>query len=88
MNKILPCPFCGGEAKVYTGSFGEKFVTCIDEKQCGGRLGTGVWFTTDEKAIEVWNKRPPVCICPDNCTDEACPVCIPEGDTRLRGIYA
>ena len=28
--------------------------------------------------------EPPKCICPDECHDEACPVCIPEGDTSYR----
>ena len=82
---IKPCPFCGSEAKVYTGGFGEKYVSCTNNN-CGGSLDGGIWFTTDEKAIEIWNKRPPVCICPDYAHDEACPVCIPEGDTRFKGL--
>ena len=55
----LPCPFCGKTAKLNTGDFGEKFFTCSDDN-CGGRLGTGIWFPTDEQAIEVWNRRAPI----------------------------
>lgn len=58
MNEIKSCPFCGGEAEVNTGAFGEKFVSCKNEKQCGGRLGSAVWFNNEEKAIEIWNQRP------------------------------
>ena len=54
--QIKSCPFCGSQAKVVGGGFGERFVSCIN-RNCGGRLGSGIWFTTDEKAIEVWNQR-------------------------------
>jgi hypothetical protein len=39
------------------GGFGECFVTCADDN-CGGRLGTGIWFTTAAQAMDVWNRRP------------------------------
>lgn len=54
--EIKPCPFCGGPAEMNRGGFGEVFVTCSDE-QYGGRLGSGIWFTEEYKAIEVWNRR-------------------------------
>jgi len=57
MNELKPCPFCGGKAEIFSGGFGERFVACSDVKQCGGRLGTGVWFTNDEDAIKIWNTR-------------------------------
>jgi len=54
---LKPCPFCGGVAEINHGGFGERFVTCADDK-CGGRLGAGVWFTTVAQAIDAWNRRP------------------------------
>jgi hypothetical protein len=57
--KIKPCPFCGEEAEVNNGGFGEKYVTCKNN-QCGGSLSGSIWFTSDEEAIEVWNRRPPM----------------------------
>ena len=54
---LLPCPFCGGCAEMNHGGFGECFVTCADDN-CGGRLGTGIWFTTATQAMDVWNRRP------------------------------
>jgi len=54
---LLPCPFCGGRADMNHGGFGECFVTCADDN-CGGRLGTGIWFTTAAQAMDVWNRRP------------------------------
>jgi hypothetical protein len=47
-NKLLPCPFCGGEAKLdeYCGRYN---VFCTSE-QCG-------WHDTAAEAIEAWNKR-------------------------------
>lgn len=54
---LLPCPFCGGRAEMNLGGFGECFVTCADDN-CGGRLGTGIWFTTAAQAMDVWNRRP------------------------------
>jgi len=53
---LLPCPFCGGRAEMNHGGFGEFFVTCANDN-CGGRLGTGIWFTTVAQAIDVWNRR-------------------------------
>jgi len=54
--RIKPCPFCGSVAIVGRGGFGEYFVTCAN-LNCGGRLGTGIWFTSEEDAIKVWNVR-------------------------------
>jgi len=54
---LLPCPFCGGRAEMNYGGFGECFVTCADDN-CGGRLGTGIWFTAAAQAMDVWNRRP------------------------------
>lgn len=46
--KLLPCPFCGGEAELdeYCGKY---VVFCTNEK-CN-------WHNTEAEAIEAWNTR-------------------------------
>jgi len=53
---LLPCPFCGGEASMNIGGFGERFVTCSDDN-CGGRMGCGIWAANEIVASELWNRR-------------------------------
>ncbi|MBQ9784280.1 MAG: Lar family restriction alleviation protein [Clostridia bacterium] len=48
-EEIKPCPFCGGEAELYSG--GIKYVLC---KEC---LATSCDFKTEAEAIEAWNRR-------------------------------
>lgn len=54
MNKLKPCPFCGGKPFAYpsgspsNGNFKE--VICV---RCGCRTDR----FRDEKAVEVWNRR-------------------------------
>jgi len=55
-SNIKPCPFCKGTAEINTGNFGEKYISCSNDN-CGCRFGTGIWFTKEELAIEIWNKR-------------------------------
>ena len=72
MIKLKPCPFCGGEAKLFV-SDGGVCVMCVNgfEKNCGCRTG---WYddssyidgmngwrkselTAVDRAIEAWNRR-------------------------------
>jgi hypothetical protein len=55
-NNLLCCPFCGSQASIKKGDFGERFVTC-DNDGCGGRLGTSCWQTDDAMAARAWNYR-------------------------------
>lgn len=52
-NKLKPCPFCGGKAKIFPtpDDFGYG-VEC--ENDCIFFFGQ---FDTRERAIEAWNRR-------------------------------
>ena len=53
--KLLPCPFCGGEAELIINPFYQrKAVKC---KKCYASIGM---FDSAEQAIEAWNRRVPV----------------------------
>ena len=55
-EKLKPCPFCGGEAKLRNeGSC--SFVKC---KNCGAEAGLvhiSAEYCANEKAAEAWNRR-------------------------------
>ena len=49
-DKLVPCPFCGGDAKLRKSDFGF-YVICED---CMVVTQT---YSTDDDAISTWNKR-------------------------------
>ena len=51
MDKLKPCPFCGGEA-AFLGE--TQSIKC---KQCGGMFIVTNPFTTRLEAKEAWNRR-------------------------------
>lgn len=54
MSELLPCPFCGGEAKPY--DYGVKhIIECDDCKEYGH--GAYVVARTEAEAIAAWNTR-------------------------------
>ena len=54
-NKLLPCPFCGGEAETQnTYAIGVWEVFCI---VCGAHTGYHPGGCTEAEAIEAWNTR-------------------------------
>lgn len=60
--KLLPCPFCGGEAMHYGGA-GQHCIRCkscfnTNEKLIGGTLYDA--FATPEEAAKDWNTRKPM----------------------------
>ena len=57
MSELLPCPFCGGEARVERDSFGGLFyMGCLND-ECMGFIGLGWTY----KNIESWNRRADEC---------------------------
>lgn len=56
MDKLKPCPFCGGKAEVlineYSDSSKEYLVACTE---CDGMVER--WRKTEKEAIEQWNRR-------------------------------
>ena len=56
-NKLLPCPFCGGEAKYIEDKdfFISRFVTCT---KCG--IETRRNYLRKDYAIKDWNTRKPM----------------------------
>ena len=57
-EELKPCPFCGGEATLdhVNGSHGELWDIFCSTRSCEIRPCT-VWFTTEQDAIEAWNRR-------------------------------
>ena len=55
--KLLPCPFCGGEAKLYSG-IGYAVVGCKKE-DCQGSACC-YKYNSKKEAIEQWNTRKPM----------------------------
>lgn len=52
MDKLLPCPFCGGKGVVKTiGIYMEYSVKCWD---CGAKIKN---CDVKSEAIEAWNRR-------------------------------
>jgi Lar family restriction alleviation protein len=57
-NKLLPCPFCGGEAYIWHAvhqSYGLKVSCRNDCVTIPSSFDT--WYTSEEQAIKSWNRR-------------------------------
>ena len=52
-EKLLPCPFCGGEAELFNGGPGRAFIMC-DGCRCTSDDGT------TERIVAAWNRRAPL----------------------------
>ena len=57
-NKLLPCPFCGGEAMIHISGVSQGYrVACKRTLSCGAKLE---WFDKEDDAIDSWNTRKPM----------------------------
>lgn len=61
MSKLLPCPFCGGEARVGRNIFSGLFHAGCSNDECLGFSGLGWTYKKEEEAIEAWNRRANEC---------------------------
>lgn len=59
-NELKPCPFCGGQAKVYRGQslYADRIPTRIYCAKCGIRMG----ICLSERALKLWNATKTVVI--------------------------
>ena len=57
-EKLKPCPFCGGEAKLVnidaSGEQGEENPIVVHCKECECNTN---WFSEEWQAIGAWNRR-------------------------------
>lgn len=59
MTELLPCPFCGGEAKIVcvnTDRYDDWYVYCPSEDDCPASVET-LMYETKEEAVAAWNTR-------------------------------
>lgn len=52
MAEPKKCPFCGGEAKIYTMQTDRAFMVVCGDCKAGSRL-----FWNEKDAVEAWNRR-------------------------------
>lgn len=62
MEKLKPCPFCGGEAKYFVFSDGGVCVKCMDcYCQTAARTDDSISFCKQNNSVEAvtkaWNRR-------------------------------
>ena len=85
-NKLLPCPFCGGEARVRDCTSEEQYTIVNGQmhKMCGcSRYCVEMFGETEDEAIEKWNTRKPMERiveqleehCEKDCTGMDCSYC-------------
>lgn len=55
MTELRPCPFCGGEARLWHP---KEYGITLGSVKCNSCGASTESFTDDDSAIEAWNKRP------------------------------
>lgn len=53
---LLACPFCGGEARIKTSTFGDNDIICYGV-ECENGHALDYWNEDKSKAIDYWNSR-------------------------------
>ena len=66
MTELKPCPFCGGEARIYRWQYGEvtgRLVTkyCVECVECGTELPTKLCSECEADTIAAWDTRTEHC---------------------------
>lgn len=59
-NRLLPCPFCGGEAEVVKAHHTFPLPYAVVCKTDGCNASVGNFKATLKEAIQVWNTRKPI----------------------------
>lgn len=58
MSELKPCPFCGGEAKLYSIGTGSPHYGHYHQVVCQGCLtASGAYWSGEQSAIDAWNTR-------------------------------
>lgn len=57
MSALLPCPFCGGEARIDENISGDAWMVICPDEHCGVRSETAEWWSPQSAAIDRWNTR-------------------------------
>lgn len=57
MTELLPCPFCGGEARIIAKPYEPKVCVGCDDDTCLGFSGLGWLYDSEKEATEAWNRR-------------------------------
>jgi len=76
MNKLLPCPFCGGESLLR-----ERYVNGIANTKhyrrecCRCKATFANWYRSIKKANEAWNRRANISTCDISQYAESCEEC-------------
>lgn len=60
-DELMPCPFCGGEARILEDTTGDylwpdRFVVECSNEHC---MASSMW-STRERVVFAWNRRAPV----------------------------
>ena len=85
MTELRKCPFCGGEATAseiqdtWQNDTRHWYILCDECSCCLGGYGE---FTTEEEAIEAWNKRVSCDTCAMYFPDDGCMAGLAEGEVQ------
>lgn len=73
-EKLMPCPFCGGEAVLQHGGCGDfkkadgmAFVRCADCGSIGQKIKIAYNYCADDEAVKAWNRRTLNCEWANQC---------------------